>query len=93
MAAHHDFDAEQSATGVFDHRKRFGHDFSQGVGQLLIILDGGDAGLPLGGFLAQGFIGQGLEAGLDFVDFGNKRPQALHFAVIFRADDFLYDQS
>ncbi len=88
LAAHDDFLSAQAAAGVFDDGERFGQNFLQGLRQFVLVFNRRQTRLPIGGFLAQFVVGKFLQAGFQFVDLTDDGPEFLHFAVVFRPEDF-----
>src|ERR1043166_1111293 len=91
MAAHDDFRAHEAAAGVLDHGKGFGEDLVHGRSQFRVVLDGGEAGLPVGGLLTQGIIGERLKRSLDLIHLGDERAKPFDLAVVLGPDDFFYE--
>ena len=82
MPAHGDVRAAHAAAGVLHHGEGLGQDGLHGARQLGVVLDGGELGLPRGGFVAQDLLRLRLKGGLQLVDLLHERPQALQLAFV-----------
>src|ERR1051325_1729331 len=92
MLADDDVGAAKASAGVFYNGEGLGQDFVEPLLQLLMVGNFGKLFFPSGGLLPQGVVRQLLQFRLVGIDLRDHRPELLDLAVVFRADEFLYDK-
>src|SRR5215471_3057530 len=93
MAADGDFGPPQSAARILHHGESLWQNLLEPLGQFLIVLDFRKLLLPRCRLVPQRILRPLLQRLLQRVDLRHQRPQALHFALVFGADELLYDET
>jgi len=73
---------DHPAGGILHHRKGLGQDLLKTLLKECGILDLRKLGLPGGGLFTKGLFRKSLQADLDLIDFGDKRKQPAHLALV-----------
>ena len=91
VVADRELHADHAAGGALHDGEGLGEDLVEALLEKVGILNLGELGLPGGGLLTEGLVGERLEGLLDLVDLGDKREHPAHLALVLRADEFLKD--